>query len=103
MTALDDDEDDWARVATTVLRKDGYAMSSLKHPREKLLESSLRFLQLLCENHNLEMQVWIGSRLSRILLLTMPEFPEISQNSRKQNPVRLGFSDVILPRLHFRL
>jgi hypothetical protein len=57
MYSFNDDEDDWAEVATTVLRKDGYAISSLKHPREKLLESSLRFLQLLCENHNLEMQV----------------------------------------------
>ncbi|XP_021948195.1 inositol 1,4,5-trisphosphate receptor [Folsomia candida] len=60
--ALDEDDDDWARVATTVLRKDGYAISSLKHPREKLLESSLRFLQLLCENHNLEMQRYLKTQ-----------------------------------------
>jgi len=54
---LSDADNEWTSVATTVLRKDGYAISSLKHPREKLVESSLRFLQLLCENHNLEMQV----------------------------------------------
>lgn len=52
-----DADSEWTSVATTVLRKDGYAISSLKHPREKLVESSLRFLQLLCENHNLDMQV----------------------------------------------
>jgi len=52
-----DEENDWSGVATTVLRRDGYAISSMKHPREQLVESSLRFLQLLCENHNLEMQV----------------------------------------------
>lgn len=51
--------DEWTSVATTVLRKDGYAISSLKHPREKLVESSLRFLQLLCENHNLDMQRYL--------------------------------------------
>lgn len=53
------EESEWTSVATTVLRKDGYAISSMKHPREKLVESSLRFLQLLCENHNLEMQRYL--------------------------------------------
>jgi len=54
---LEEDDNELTGVATTVLRKDGYAISNIKHPREKLVESSLRFLQLLCENHNLEMQV----------------------------------------------
>ncbi|ODM94987.1 Inositol 1,4,5-trisphosphate receptor type 1 [Orchesella cincta] len=57
--ALSDADNEWTSVATTVLRKDGYAISSLKHPREQLVESSLRFLQLLCENHNLEMQRYL--------------------------------------------
>ncbi|CAL8115015.1 unnamed protein product [Orchesella dallaii] len=57
--ALSDPDNEWTSVATTVLRKDGYAISSLKHPREQLVESSLRFLQLLCENHNLEMQRYL--------------------------------------------
>ena len=52
-----EEEDEFAGVATTVLRKDGYAISNQKHPKEQLVERSLRFLQLLCENHNLEMQV----------------------------------------------
>ncbi|CAG7731913.1 unnamed protein product [Allacma fusca] len=55
---LDDNENELKGIATTVLRKDGYAIPSL-NPRKKLLESSLRFLQLLCENHNLEMQQFL--------------------------------------------
>lgn len=67
----EEEESEFAGVATTVLRKDGYAISNQKHPKEQLVERSLRFLQLLCENHNLEMQVCKDLILKELLLATI--------------------------------
>ena len=81
--SIGSDDQECAGVSGTVLREDGYAISSMQHPREKLLESSLRFLQLLCENHNLEMQVSSKVRTKRQIKFVYSKVIELLTNCTK--------------------